>query len=90
MSKRDIYTVRHTAIISGWSTYSIPEGDKIRHFVDGSSEIEWELDSVRDIEMGDTEFSHTEGDGEDDGEDEQTSRDDAGTEQVTFGDDFPF
>lgn len=88
MSKRDIYTVKHTAIITGWATYSIPEGDKIRHFVDGSADIEWDFDSVRDIEFGDAEFSHTEDDGEDDEPlaEEQTPTD----EKVTFGDEFPF
>lgn len=90
MSKRDIYTVKHTAIITGWATYSIPEGDKIRHFVDGSADIEWDFDSVRDIEMGDAEFSHTDDDGEDDGEEAQNPRSDEAAEDVTFGDEFPF
>jgi hypothetical protein len=98
MSNRDIYTVKYTALVSGWASYSIPEGDKIRHFVDGSSEIEWDFDSVRDIEMGDTEFSHTEDDGEYDGEEEVEDNDGSATREeqsvegstFTADDIFPF
>ena len=65
MSKRDLYRVRFTAIVSGWATYDIPEGDKIRHFVDGSSEVEWDLSTVRDLEAHEAEYDHTYDDGED-------------------------
>ena len=82
MSKRDIYTVHVTAIISGVATYSCPEGDKIRHFVDGSAEIRWDLDSVDDIEIGDAEFSHT-----DDGEDDEPTVEVVETQP---GDNIPF
>lgn len=65
MSKRDIYTVKYTAIVTGHATYSIPEGDKISHFVDGSAEVEWDVSTVRDLEAHEAEFSHSEDDGED-------------------------
>jgi hypothetical protein len=59
MSKRDQYRVHVTALVSGWATYNIPEGDKIRHFVDGSSEVEWDLSTVRDFEHHEAEYTHT-------------------------------
>jgi hypothetical protein len=59
MSKRDQYRVRVTALVSGWATYDIPEGDKIRHFVDGSSEVEWDLSTVRDFEYHEAEYEQT-------------------------------
>jgi hypothetical protein len=62
MSLRDTYRVRVTAIITGWAEYNIPEGDKIRHFVDGSSEVEWDLSTVRDFEYHEAEFEYTYGD----------------------------
>ena len=65
MSRRDLYRVRFTAIVSGWATYNIPEGDKIRHFVDGSSEVDWDLSTIRDLEAHEAEYEYTYDDGED-------------------------
>lgn len=64
MSRRNVYTVNVTAIISGVATYSCPEGAKVWDHVDGSSEIHWDLDSVDEIEFHNAELSHTEGDDE--------------------------
>lgn len=66
MSKRDLYRVRVTAIISGWATYNIPEGDKIRHFVDGSADVAWDLSTVRDLEHHEAEYEYTYDTAEDD------------------------
>jgi hypothetical protein len=103
MSKRDIYLVKYTAIITGWAEYNIPEGDKIKHFVDGSSEVEWDLSTVRDFEVHETEFLHTTDDGEDDCDNGCAVEDKDGPDtrapypreestEVTFGpdDEFPF
>ena len=105
MSKRDLYRVRVTAIITGWAEYNIPEGDKIRHFVDGSSEVEWDLSTVRDFEYHEAEFEYTHGDeGDEDCDTGCAIEDKDGpdarapypreerTEEVAFGpdDEFPF
>jgi len=65
MSRRDLYRVRFTAIVSGWATYNIPEGDKIRHFVDESPEVAWDLSTIRDLDAHEAEYEYTYDDGED-------------------------
>jgi hypothetical protein len=81
MSKRDVYVVHYTAVVSGVAYYSIPEEEKLKHFLDGSADIEWNLDSVRNIEMGDAEFSYTDDEG-----DEPTVE----VVETQPGDDIPF
>lgn len=63
MSKRDIYTVKYTAVVTGHATHSIPEGDKIS--LDGYAKVEWDVSTVRDLEAHEAEFSHSEDDGDD-------------------------
>lgn len=80
MSNQDHYVVNYTAVIHGKAYYSCPAEDKIKHFIDGSSDIEWNLESVERIEAGDVEFIYT----DEDMESEPV--------QITFGpnDEFPF
>jgi len=65
MSVYDCYRVKFTAVVTGWANYAIPEGDKIRHFVDDGADIEWDLSTVRDIEAHDHEFEGSYDNGED-------------------------
>jgi len=63
----DIYSVKYTAIITGTATYAIPEGEKISHFVDGdAASVQWDLSTIRDVEIHDSEYLHSEED-EDEG-----------------------
>lgn len=83
MSRRDIYTVAYTAIVSGRATYAIPEGAKIHHFVDGGSEITWDFATVRDFEVGDAIYLYTDADGDDEGPTAEVA-------ETQSGDDIPF
>ena len=83
MSKRNVYTVNVTAIISGVATYSCPEGAKIWDHVDGSADIHWDLDSVDEIEFHNAELSHT----EESGLDEEPT---VAVAETQPGDDKPF
>lgn len=53
---KDVYAVRYTAIVHGTAYYTIPADEKLKHFVDGSAEIEWDFDDLRNIEVGDHEL----------------------------------
>jgi hypothetical protein len=59
MSKCHQYAVKFTAIVTGWAHYEIADGENIRDHIDGSSDIEWDFSSVRDVEMHDAEYQHT-------------------------------
>lgn len=63
--RRDIYVVHYTAVIQGKAYYTIPEGEKLKHFVDGSAEIEWDFDNIDNIEAHDNEWVDSVG-GDDD------------------------
>jgi hypothetical protein len=80
MSKRMcVYAVHYTAVIHGTAYYTIPEEEKLKHFLDGSADIDWKLDSIEREEVCDTEIIDT--------------IDEDETEEVpTFGpeDEFPF
>lgn len=52
---KDVYVVHYTAVVHGMAHYYIPEGDKLKHFVDGSAVIEWNFEDLRNIEAHDYE-----------------------------------
>jgi hypothetical protein len=60
--RRDIYVVHYTAVVHGRAYYSIPEGEKLKHFVDGSSEIEWDMHTIERVEAHDNEWVDSVGD----------------------------
>jgi hypothetical protein len=66
MARSDVYVIHYTAVIHGTAYYRIPEGDKLKHFVDGSSEIEWNMSTIERIEAHDEEWVDTVGDDDED------------------------
>jgi len=62
MKAVDVYRVKYTAIVTGWATFAIPHGEKVGHFVDGSETIDWDMSTIRDIEVHDDEFLYSEDD----------------------------
>lgn len=48
---RAVYSVPYKATIRGHAIYTCDEEDKIKHFIDGTSEIEWDLSSIENVEM---------------------------------------
>jgi hypothetical protein len=52
---KDVYAVHYTAVVHGTAYYYIPEGEKLKHFMDGSSDIEWDFAELRNVETGDIE-----------------------------------
>lgn len=76
---KDVYAVHYTAVVRGVAYYIIPEDEKLKHFVDGSAEIEWNLDDLRDIEAGDSELI-----------DRLPADDDTEVTPVILTDDIPF
>ena len=52
---KDVYVIHYTAVIHGTAYYRIPEGDKLKHFVDGSAEIDWNFEDLHNIEAHDSE-----------------------------------
>ena len=77
---RDYYVLHYTAVIHGKAYYSCPGEDKIKHFIDGSSDIEWNLESVERIEEGEVEFLYSDEDEDERGE----------PVTVSLDDEFPF
>ena len=47
---REVYAVHYTAVIHGTAYYTIPEGEKLKHFVDGSADIEWNMSTIERVE----------------------------------------
>ena len=77
--RMNVYAVHYTGVVTGTAYYTIPEEEKLKHFLDGSAPIEWKMDDVQRVEVHDTEIIDT--------------IDEEATEEVpTFGpdDEFPF
>jgi hypothetical protein len=76
---KDVYVVHYTAVVHGVAYYTIPEEEKLKHFVDGSAEIEWNFDDLRNIEVHDSELI-----------DHLSDEDETEEHPVVITDDIPF